>query len=143
MIVRIEIPGRIVPKGNSRNFSRAGNAYGRAVERSRAYNEVCGLHARLAMQGEPPIEGACRADIQIVLQTPASWPRKRKERHNWCTAKPDLDNACKALLDGLKGVVFADDRQVVEVAIRKLYGAADRVVVTVEALEQPAQQEAA
>lgn len=45
----------------------------------------------------------------------------------------DLDNTLKVLLDALKGSVFADDDQVVELHARRLEDPADpRVVVTVE-----------
>jgi len=35
--------------------------------------------------------------------------------------KPDIDNICKAVLDGLNGVAYADDTQVVTLSAKKVY----------------------
>lgn len=35
--------------------------------------------------------------------------------------KPDIDNILKIVLDGLNGVAYADDKQVIEVRCRKFY----------------------
>ena len=132
-MIRVEIPGRIVAKQSVR-FTKTGHRYqpGEIVN----YHARCSHFGTQAMAGMAPIVGACRMSAQIVLATPKSWSKKRKARHNWCIAYPDLDNALKALLDGLKGVVFGDDKQVVEVLVHKNYGIADKVIVTVEPLEE-------
>lgn len=48
----------------------------------------------------------------------------------------DLDNLCKAILDGLEGVAYEDDRQVVELQARKEWTERNEhwTDVTVEAL---------
>ena len=38
--------------------------------------------------------------------------------------KPDLDNICKSILDGLQGVAYNDDAQLVALTAQKLYTAA-------------------
>lgn len=43
----------------------------------------------------------------------------------------DLDKLARALLDALTGVVIADDSQVVELAVRKVYGLEPRTRVIV------------
>lgn len=48
------------------------------------------------------------------------------------TKKPDLDNILKAVLDGLNGIAFVDDSQVVAVAVRKLYALTPSVAVAVD-----------
>jgi Holliday junction resolvase RusA-like endonuclease len=40
-------------------------------------------------------------------------------------SKPDRDNAEKAILDSLKGVVFLDDAQVCDGVVQKMYHAGD------------------
>lgn len=54
-----------------------------------------------------------------------------------CTKKPDTDNIAKAVLDGLNGVAFLDDSQVVSLTIIKTYSIAPRVEVAVEILDKP------
>lgn len=43
------------------------------------------------------------------------------------TKKPDLDNIAKAVLDGLNGIAFVDDSQIVKLTISKAYGQRPRV----------------
>lgn len=43
------------------------------------------------------------------------------------TKKPDADNIAKAVLDGLNGVAFVDDSQVVRLTIYKKYGLTPKV----------------
>lgn len=129
-MIRIEIPGRIVAKQSVR-FTRAGHRY--------QPDEVVNYHALIAtlgieaMNGQPPIDGAVDVEITVMLSKPRSWSQRRKERFEHCTTKPDLDNACKAVLDGLKGIVLADDKNVTDLRCRKRYGPLDKVIVTVEA----------
>ena len=46
------------------------------------------------------------------------------------TKKPDVDNIVKCILDGLNGVAYRDDTQVVEVSAKKIY--AEKAEVKVE-----------
>ena len=47
------------------------------------------------------------------------------------TKKPDLDNVLKAVLDGLNGIAFVDDSQVVVVQIQKKYALTPSVAVDI------------
>jgi Holliday junction resolvase RusA-like endonuclease len=69
--------------------------------------------------------------VTFHLPRPQSLP-KRVLHH---TKKPDLDKLCRSTKDALKGVLYADDAQVVELDARKVYaaiGAAPCAIVTVE-----------
>ena len=46
--------------------------------------------------------------------------------------KPDLDNYCKSILDGINGVVVRDDAQVCALNAVKAYGGTPGVSVTIE-----------
>lgn len=46
--------------------------------------------------------------------------------------RPDIDNICKAVLDGLNGVAFADDSQITLLIATKEYGESPRVEVEIE-----------
>lgn len=54
-----------------------------------------------------------------------------------CTKKPDCDNIAKAVLDGLNGVAFLDDNQVISLTVTKAYSLQPRVTVAVEPLPSP------
>ena len=98
---------------------------GRAVtpQATREYAEAIGWAAREA--GARPRGGACRVSITAGFAIPTSWPLKKKRAA--CEGRlahmttPDVDNILKIVLDGLNGVAYADDSQVVEAACRKHY----------------------
>lgn len=46
--------------------------------------------------------------------------------------KPDVDNIIKIVLDGLNGIAYDDDKQVVYASCKKMYGTAGEIWVCVE-----------
>ena len=62
-----------------------------------------------------------------------AWPQKPKSDHH--TTAPDLDKLTRAVLDALTGVLYLDDKQVIELHARKQYalypaGPGARITVT-------------
>ena len=51
------------------------------------------------------------------------------------TIKPDLDNIAKAVLDGLNGLAFDDDKQVVSLKVSKRYDHEARIEVEIREKE--------
>lgn len=60
-----------------------------------------------------------RLELHIHRALPASRPKKVARECD--TSKPDIDNVLKAVMDGLNGVAYADDAQVVEIQAVKHY----------------------
>lgn len=50
------------------------------------------------------------------------------------TKKPDLDNVAKAILDGLNGIAFVDDSQIIALTVMKTYDERERAGVTITRL---------
>jgi len=48
-----------------------------------------------------------------------------------CLKKPDVDNCIKAVFDGLNGLLFHDDKQVVQLIVNKRWSETPRVYVSV------------
>lgn len=89
--------------------------------RIKDYQNLVSAMARFAMEGRPPFEG------KLVLH--ASFYRYNKLR-------VDLDNLCKALCDGMNGIVQKDDVQFVEKHLYKKYDKAmPRTVVVIKEAE--------
>lgn len=50
--------------------------------------------------------------------------------------RPDIDNVSKNILDALNGIVYADDKQIVELTIRKYYGEQDYVRINIDTIKE-------
>lgn len=130
--VTFEVPGRPQAKQSMR-VARIGGAV-RTYQPQKVLNYHA-LVATFARQAIPaPIEGAVALRLAVVVRTPESWSKKRKAALNRAVVRPDVDNVAKAFLDGMNGVAWLDDKQVVELNVSKTYGNRDAVVVTVTEL---------
>ncbi|MBN8968960.1 MAG: RusA family crossover junction endodeoxyribonuclease [Rhizobiales bacterium] len=133
--VTIIVPGK--PHGKGRPRFNGNHAYTPAETRN--YERSIGYMARSEMRGKTMIEGPVQLDLRAVFQIPKRWPPMKKAQaitgaiRPLC--KPDTDNIVKALLDGMNGIVFRDDMQVVQVNATKVYGCEPFVVATVKSLE--------
>lgn len=82
--------------------------------------------------------GDLRVSVIFSMSLPTSWSGVKKERARLGvinpSVRPDLDNLVKAVLDGLNGVAFLDDKQVIELFARKEYADEPRTLIRVEEL---------
>ena len=62
-------------------------------------------------------------ELEFGIMMPKSWSKKKREELNntYCSNNSDIDNYIKAILDSLNGVVYVDDKQVVELFAKKIY----------------------
>lgn len=74
--------------------------------------------------------------IRAFMGIPSTFSKKKKTRaiegELRPTKKPDADNIAKSILDGLNGVAYADDKQVVELSVKKYYGTLERVEIDIQ-----------
>lgn len=97
----------IVPVKRRARFNRhTGNAY--TPEKTEREEKAVAS----AYKGEK-FGGAVRLDIHVHRRLPSDRPKSVKKEAD--TYSPDLDNIVKAIMDGLNGVAYDDDRQVVEI----------------------------
>lgn len=135
MAVEFFVPGQPVGKGRPRATVRAGRARLYTPAKTEKYEARVALFAQQAMAGRPVMAGPVALSVTALFPIPTSWPKKRQaaaragtEQH---TKRPDADNCAKAILDGLNGVVWKDDSQVVTLSIEKRYSDRPGVLVTV------------
>ncbi len=120
-MITLFIPGAAVGKGRPR-FARRGKHIATYTPEKTAQYETRVQHAaRNAMLGAQPHEMALRATIVVSAEPPKSWSKKKRAAAI-CgelrpTTKPDVDNTAKGILDALNGIVYADDKQVVELHV--------------------------
>lgn len=126
MRIEFTAPVVAVPKARPR-FTRSGRTYTPA--KTQAFEKQIALMARRAMAdaGVSRVEsGAVTVLAYFYYTPPQSWSKKRKlELIKKVvvpkTTKPDIDNLKKAVLDGMNGVVFADDALVFRISAEKAY----------------------
>lgn len=130
MIVRFQVPG--LPQGKGR--ARFGNGRTYTPQKTVAYEGLISMAAQQAMAGRDLIAGPVHLVVTAVFPIPASWSKKRRAEAQWHTGKPDGDNMLKAVGDGLNGIAFKDDSQIVCAKVTKQYGDKPGLDVLVEAL---------
>jgi Holliday junction resolvase RusA-like endonuclease len=133
--IEFTVPGEPVAKGRARSFVRNGHVAHYTPEKTARYENLVRLAAQQAMAGLAPIEGPVHLVVHACLSIPVSWSLKKQRAaavgEIFPTKKPDLDNIVKAIKDGMNGVTWRDDAQVVQVVASKAYGQAG-VCVTVQ-----------
>lgn len=118
--------GPPVPKGRPR-FAKQGNFVKTYTpEKTKSYESEVAMMAKAAMGASKPLFSPLEAFIHLTFPIPDSYSKKRsqaclsgEEKH---TKKPDADNCAKALIDGMQGIVFDNDSQIISLHIHKTYG---------------------
>lgn len=141
MRVVVEIAGAIRGKGAGRAFNTADGPRIFQDNASRKWEaEIRGAGER-AMAGRPPSEDAIAIIVEARFPIPTSFSRaKRAEAlagRLRPIVKPDYDNICKALGDGLNQIVWKDDKQIVESAVRKVYNERPGLTIIIETFDPP------
>lgn len=129
------VEGDAIPKARPRivRVGRGVRAYtpGKTVN----YEQLFGLRAMQAMKAAGMVATLAGVVVRlsIAVVPPASWGKRKTAQaiagEILPTAKPDIDNVAKSVLDGLSGIVYQDDKQVIELSVRKHYAAAAAVQV--------------
>lgn len=135
-MVNFQIDGTPVPKGRPR-FARRGKFVSTYSPKTTVdYESKVSEAAKQAMGSSEPLESPIAAYIYITLPIPASYTKKRTaaclsglERP---TKRSDIDNYCKAIFDGMNGIVYLDDSQIVSLHSTKVYGTVGMVEVMVK-----------
>ncbi|MCA8502179.1 RusA family crossover junction endodeoxyribonuclease [Burkholderia multivorans] len=131
------VPGKPVAKGRPRFVRRGPHVRTYTPEPTERYENLVKIAARAAMRDDEPYAGPVRLIVDIGVPIPASWSEKRQRAAAagaiGATKKPDADNVVKALKDGMNGVVYGDDGQVVNLWVSKRY--ATTPGVRIEAIE--------
>jgi len=133
--IQFTILGNPVPKGRPR-FTRQGRTYTPA--KTKTYEDQVAVLAKAVCP--EPLKTPVAVLVTAVFPVPLTYPKKRREaclngseRH---IKRPDLDNIVKAVTDGMNGVVYGDDSQIVRLVANKVYGIEAMVQVTVQEVLQ-------
>jgi len=121
-MIEFVVPGTPKPKITKKD--RSGRIY--TTHATKEYQARVALYASQAMaQGRWQIMSAgvpVACEMIFFLRRPKGCPKGRV----FPTVKPDDDNYAKACADGMSGVIFADDRQIVHRVIGLRYAQVER-----------------
>ena len=127
-MIEFQVPGIAAPQGSKKAFKTRGGriALVESCARVKPYRATVALAAREAWDGGAT-QGTVGMSIAFTFVRPKShYTGKGVLRANAATHPGkgigDIDKLCRAVLDGLTGVIYADDSQVVSLVATKAYG---------------------
>lgn len=89
---------------------------------------------------DKPLAGPLIVSLKFYRHIQSSVSKKERELRltgaHRPVVKPDTDNYIKSTLDGLNGLLWEDDNQIVKIVAEKYYSDRPRIEVEVERLEQ-------
>ena len=113
-----------------RDYSKAEKEIVKEIKRE--YEALIAARAAEAMVGRDPLTTPLTVYIYAAMGIPLSWSKTKRQaalEGEIYPARPDVDNIAKTVLDGMNGVVYADDAQVTYLKVTKKY--AEEGMVTV------------
>ena len=129
MRVSFTVEGNPVPKARARTVRKGGRTWSFTPKKVAAWEKV--VKAEAEKHFPEPFNGPVALALAFYMKRP-----KSRKKDNYVMTTPDLDNLEKAFLDGLNGVAYDDDKQVVVKNAVKRYviTGEPRVEVVVSAL---------
>lgn len=128
--------GEPVGKGRPR-FAKRGNFVSTYTpQKTKTYEDEIRMMARAAMGSSEPLDTPVTVAIYIRVGIPKSFS---KQKHKDAlaniekpTKKPDADNVLKCFMDAMNGIVYLDDKQVVNIHLTKIYAETPAVEIMVK-----------
>ena len=135
-MMQFHIDGEPVPKGRPKFTNRAGFMRTYTPRKTVDYELAVKAAAQAAMGPTDLLETPIGVYLYMRLPIPKSHSKKRREA---CLSgqekpikKPDIDNLAKSILDGMNGVVWKDDSQIVSLHVTKVYAGVSGVDVLIK-----------
>ena len=140
--VTIHIAGEPVAQGRPRFTTVHGSPRAVDPKKSKDFKYLMRLAADTAMteKGLVPTEKPLSVTMKVTKLPPKSWSKKKLKRLEDggiipIIVKPDMDNYVKTL-DGLNGIVWADDNQIWDMHARKFYALSAGMEIEVRETEE-------
>lgn len=129
----------VAQERNRHANTKSGNIVNYLPEKTRGFQQLVKIYASQAMRGLNPFTEPCKISILFVF--PALKGLKKVERA-WLelgklipyVGRKDLDNLMKGCCDAMNGIVYDDDRLVVDAHLSKRMGLKPRIEIVIECL---------
>lgn len=142
MKLKFEVAGEPVAQARPRVVRTKKGVRGIDPAKSKNYKawvKCCALNAFRKLETKETkklLESPLKVKLFIYRSIPTSDSKKLKtQKQNndvLPTVKPDIDNVFKAVTDALNGIIWQDDRQIVNAEIAKRYSSIPRVEIEIE-----------
>jgi Holliday junction resolvase RusA-like endonuclease len=135
--VTFYVPGIPAPGGSKRGFAlkKGGQYTGRVVitedagQRNKDWRQACVVTAQ-GQSGAQLLRGPMKVDFAFIMPrlkshfhtSKAKLGQLREDAPAWHTVKPDRTKLTRSTEDALKGIIWADDAQIVDGRTTKAYG---------------------
>ena len=135
-MVTFKVEGNPVGKQRARYAKRGNFIQTYTPEKTRSYETLIKESAKQAMGSTEPLETPVTLYLYIRVPTPKSCTKKRLEAiqngSEKPIKKPDASNILKSAEDGMNGVVYKDDSQIVNIHVTKVYSSQSGVDICVK-----------
>lgn len=133
MILQFSIPVAPVPKGRPK-VSRFGTY---TPKKTKNFEDSVRVYAKQVMGSQNPLETGLEVFLYFRMGVPQSYTKKRTEACLSGSERPttrngDLDNLAKGVLDAFNGIIYADDSQIVEMHLTKVYASEPGIDVLIK-----------
>ena len=123
------IPGQPIP------WKRPGGVKHRFDEQK--YDKmIVGLQLRHQHTSQPKFIGSLLFDIEFHFSIPQKVKNKEAWLGRYVTRTPDCSNLLKFYEDAAQGILFEDDKQIVQGTFRKIYGIDPKTVIRITELKE-------
>ena len=123
-MISFSIPGKPQPKQRPRVTSHGTYTPKETAE----YEKLVWWSCRSVYKGKP-LATPLKMTVRVFVRLPKKTVR---EKGDWHTSRPDLDNVVKSIKDGLNGIAYLDDSQIVYLVATKQWASDDYVIVEIE-----------
>jgi len=124
-IVSFKVDGNPVGKQRARYAKRGSYVTAYTPEKTRTYETLIKESAKQAMGSSEPLETPVTLYLYIRVPIPKSHSKKKVEAClnglDQPIKKPDASNILKSVEDGMNGIVYKDDSQIINLHVTKVY----------------------
>ena len=135
-MVTFKVDATPVPKGRARYVRRGNHISTYTPEKTRTYETLIKESAKQAMGSSEPLETPVTLYLYIRVPIPKSCTKKRLEAiangSEKPIKKPDASNILKSVEDGMNGVVYKDDSQIVNIHVSTVSSSAPGVDICIK-----------
>ena len=132
MTYELRIDGPAEGKGRPRFFK------GRVFSPRDRYGFTDKIQSTARAEHIEKIEGPVALAVYIHRAIPKSASKKRRAQIDmtWCSAKPDIDNVFKSVMDALNGSAWHDDTQVARISGGRWWSQDSYTVICIQSLQE-------